>query len=165
MKKELDSNIIAEGLKLQADLLIKLNDENSKMNNAAKKKHRAGINKKGRTVLFAFLRDKASSETLSKCAIALDRAKLTSSKLSSQKEDELLGWLTPVASTTSNKLRKELLRLENLLSTKQIESGRKRGESRDGSFTTYMHGSMTWYYIGNGIKWLVDQKQRIQNLI
>ena len=161
MKKELDSNIIAEGLKLQADLLIKLNDENSKMNNAAsKKKHRAGINKKGRTVLFAFLRDKASSETLSKCAIALDRAKLSSSKLSSQKEDELLGWLTPVASTTSNKLRKELLRLENLLSTKQIESGRKRGESRDGSFTTYMHGSMTWYYIGNGIKWLVDQKTK-----
>jgi hypothetical protein len=39
MKKELDSNIIAEGLKLQADLLIKLNDENSKMNNAASKKN------------------------------------------------------------------------------------------------------------------------------
>jgi hypothetical protein len=83
MKKELDSNIIAEGLKLQADLLIKLNDENSKMNNAAsKKKHRAGINKKGRTVLFAFLTSETRQRPRAEGSGPLGRGTLSVSAVS-----------------------------------------------------------------------------------
>ena len=87
----------------------------------------------------------------------MDKSKLDLSSAVGETKKEFLEWIAPTTSNASNLLRAELTTIENKLLANEI-IGRKKGEKLDGSFTKTRHGSMTWYYIGNGIKWLVDMK-------
>jgi hypothetical protein len=164
MEEDLDAGVVQEGLKLQKELVQRLREKNKEMaektkrENALKKTHSSSINKKGRNVFYEHLRKHISDDTHVKCLLALNKHKLKVGQMSEPLQKDMLGWISKIPSTKSLKLKEELIKLELQLSTRQITSSRSSGSSLEGSFTKLGHGSMTWYFLGNGLKWLVASK-------
>ena len=164
MKMNLDAALIEKGLSLQKNLVETLRKENNNMKEATaeeiknKKKHSSSINKKGRNALYEFLRVQADDKTYAACMSALNTNKLSEASLSKENKKDIMNWFENTPSSKSKRLRLLLEELETKLTNQEIKSSRKKNESHTGSFTEYQHGSMTWYFVGNGIKWLVSCK-------
>ena len=163
MKQHLSPQIIEKSEIIESEFVQDARGQNAAMKSETeedkirKKEHSAKINKAGRNVKFLFLYTQASVDVRKLCTDALDKSKLDLSSAAGGTKKEFLEWIAPTTSNASNLLREELAKIETKLLANEI-IGRKKGEKLDGSFTKTAHGSMTWYYIGNGIKWLVDMK-------